>query len=733
MHQRTSLSEQRTKALIRAFQLQQQHQDQARVQVTTGDEPRMATLAYGLQVLGEVRKLVPSSGSLTELLEVNGVSFRQIRTPPDLVHSSRALILVLAEQDGRPMVVHRRRGQALIFDPINPASPVPLREQPSCKPFAYEIYASWPEGLNSLTKLLGFSLNQYITPLLAVLASALVLALFNLSIPILTSFLVGTVLPLGELQLIAQTSLVVLMVAASTVMAQLFSNLALVRLESLVNLRVETALFTHLLRLPLHFFSNLGTADLITRITAVRHMRKLLSNGLMSAALGLLFSFTNLVLMITYQAQLAVAAAAFSALSSVVMGLLVWKNAQLERPLQEGQAQVNNLGLQAVNGLAQIRVGGNEPFVFEHWFRDVTRLARLQRQGESYSNALEILAQVLNPLGQALIFGVFMVLLHQARQGTSGGVPNAPGNLGSLGGNELVAAFVSFQAAYLAFNNQLSSLATQVASTVARLVVLWQRSEVVMFASPEPGSALAGEQHQVEGEFNLQKLRVTYPGQDKPILRDISLLIPNGTYTAITGPSGCGKTTLLRCLLRLMEPELGVINIDGVDLRKLNVRAYRRQLGVVLQNTPLPSGSIFEIVRAGRPHSRDEVWEALAQAAIADDVQAMAMQLETVINEGAGSISGGQRQRLALARALIAQPKVLLLDEATSALDAPTQAAITKTLESLSITRIAIAHRLSTIESADQIAVLQQGKICELGTYRELVSREGGYLSRSRT
>jgi ATP-binding cassette subfamily B protein len=254
-----------------------------------------------------------------------------------------------------------------------------------------------------------------------------------------------------------------------------------------------------------------------------------------------------------------------------------------------------------------------------------------------------------------------------------------------------------------------------------------------MFASPEPGSALAGEQHQVEGEFNLQKLRVTYPGQDEPILRDISLLIPNGTYTAITGPSGCGKTTLLRCLLRLMEPELGVINIDGVDLRKLNVRAYRRQLGVVLQNTPLPSGSIFEIVRAGRPHSRDEVWEALAQAAIADDVQAMAMQLETVINEGAGSISGGQRQRLALARALIAQPKVLLLDEATSALDAPTQAAITKTLESLSITRIAIAHRLSTIESADQIAVLQQGKICELGTYRELVSREGGYLSRSRT
>lgn len=178
-----------------------------------------------------------------------------------------------------------------------------------------------------------------------------------------------------------------------------------------------------------------------------------------------------------------------------------------------------------------------------------------------------------------------------------------------------------------------------------------------------------------------------------------------------------------------MEPELGQISVDGVDLRKLNVRAYRRQLGVVLQNTPLPSGSIYEIVRAGRAYSRAEVWDALEQAAIADDVKGMAMQLETVISEGAGAISGGQRQRLALARALLGKPKVLLLDEATSALDAPTQAAITRTLECLTITRIAIAHRLSTIESADQIAVIQQGRISELGTYRELSGHEGGYLT----
>jgi ATP-binding cassette subfamily B protein len=135
------------------------------------------------------------------------------------------------------------------------------------------------------------------------------------------------------------------------------------------------------------------------------------------------------------------------------------------------------------------------------------------------------------------------------------------------------------------------------------------------------------------------------------------------------------------------------------------------------------------VVRAGRAFSRDEVWNALEQASIAADVERMPMKLETVISEGAMGISGGQRQRLALARALLGQPRMLLLDEATSALDAPTQAAVTRTLENLDITRIAIAHRLSTIESADQIAVIAGGTISELGTYSEMSKTIGGYLN----
>ena len=719
-----TLAERRRAALLRVAQAQ------AKTPFGSGrtsQDPLLTCLTYAMEVLGDRRQLFSAEGSITEMLEANSIAFREVRTPSDLRTSTRALLLALAEPDARPVVVHRQGGNTLIVDPAQLTGPVPLRRDLALKPFAFELYASWPGALRSALQLARFSLHSNLSPLLAVLFSALVVALFNLSIPTLTNYLVETVLPIGQLQLIAETSLVVLLITLSTLTAQLFSSLALVRMESLVNLRVEAALWSHLLRLPLEFFGRRGTADLIARVASIRQMRQLVSNGLLSTALGLLFSVSNLVLMVTYQAQLALVAGLFSLMSALTMAVLISRNAQLEGPLQEGQAQVADLGLQAVTGMAQVRVGGNEPFLFERWFRDMSRLAGLQRQGELYSNAVEILGRVLNPLGQALIFGTFVVLLNQAKADTSA----SPGGLASIGANQLVASFVSFQAAYMSFNSQLSAMAAQVANSVARLVVLWHRASVVMYAVPESSQTQATRQHQVEGRFSLQKLEVAYPDSSEAILRSIDLEIPVGSYTALTGPSGCGKTTLLRCLLRLMEPRAGVISADGVDIRELAVRSYRRQFGVVLQNAPLSSGSIYQIVRAGRPYSREEVWEALALAGIADDVKAMGMQLETIIVEGAATVSGGQRQRLGLARALLGRPKVLVLDEATSALDASTQAVVTRTLESLAITRIAVAHRLSTIESADQIAVIQNGRISELGTFQELSRTAGGYLQRA--
>jgi ATP-binding cassette subfamily B protein len=709
------MSDLRAQALLRGMATIHQQP-----QVTGGEEltdldPEARCLAWAMRQLGDPRPLRPAAGGFVALLEANNIPYREVKTPPDLAVSTRNLMVVFAGQDGRPLVCHQPGLRPLLFDG-RVGRVRPLVSGDRFKPFAYELYASLPSPLSSPLSLLWFSLSTNITPLLTVVLGALVVAVFNLSIPVLTSYLVSTVLPQGDLQLIVETALMVLLIAASTLASQAFSSLATVRVESLLNLRLESALWSHVLQLPLPFFQNLSSADLMQRVGAISQMRQLISSGLLTAALSLVFSLSNLMLMLIYQAKLAQVAMVFTLVNALLIALLVFRAARQEQLLQQRQAELADMALQAVVGLPQIRVSGSEPFVFAQWSRRLAGLASVMQQGQAISDSLEILARALNPLAQVLIFATLMVLL-----------ANRTGNAETPAA--LVAAFVAFQAAYLAFNSQLSALAVQLAGTLARLLVLWQRSRVVMVAEREPGYGAQGSVDSLRGQVAVVDLRVRYPGAQAPVLCGINLTISEGSYTAITGPSGCGKSTLLRALLRLIEPESGLISIDGTDLRELPVRAYRRLLGVVLQNAALPTGSVFEIVTAGRPFSRDEVWHALEQAALADDVLAMPMQLETILNEGSSGFSGGQRQRLTLARALIGQPRLLLLDEATSALDAATQAAVVRTLEALPITRIVIAHRLSTLVAADQIAVIDAGVVRELGTYGELLKCSEGYVA----
>ena len=181
-------------------------------------------------------------------------------------------------------------------------------------------------------------------------------------------------------------------------------------------------------------------------------------------------------------------------------------------------------------------------------------------------------------------------------------------------------------------------------------------------------------------------------------------------------------------LLGFTQPQGGEVLVDGIPLTQLSIRAYRRQLGVVMQTARLNAGSIFDVVSGGLQYTDEQIWDALERAAIADEIRAMPMQLETLLSDSGGNVSGGQVQRIAIARALISNPKVLILDEATSALDARSQQHITEVVDSLGITRISIAHRLSTIEHADQIVVLEKGLPAEFGAWVDLKGH--GYLKK---
>ena len=230
----------------------------------------------------------------------------------------------------------------------------------------------------------------------------------------------------------------------------------------------------------------------------------------------------------------------------------------------------------------------------------------------------------------------------------------------------------------------------------------------------------------LSGGIELNNVSFRYNENMPLILDDLSLKIRPGQYVAIVGRTGCGKSTLLRLLLGFEKPQKGAIYYDGKDLERIDLRSLRRRIGVVMQNGKLFQGDIYSNIVISAPWlSQQDAWEAAELTGIAEDIRRMPMGMNTIISEGSGGISGGQRQRLMIARAIAPKPKILMFDEATSALDNITQKKVSESLDRLKCTRIVIAHRLSTIRQCDRILVLDQGKIVEDGTYDELIASDG--------
>ena len=263
---------------------------------------------------------------------------------------------------------------------------------------------------------------------------------------------------------------------------------------------------------------------------------------------------------------------------------------------------------------------------------------------------------------------------------------------------------------------------TQAAMSIMAIVPIYENSKPVLEAIPERSR----EKHQaptLSGKIEVNNVRFRYDEDGPEVLKGINLNIGKGEYVALVGGSGSGKSTLLRILLGFEAPESGNIFYDDIEMSTLDIASLRRQLGVVLQNGSLMMGDIFKNIVGSAPLTVDDAWKAAEMCGLKEDIEAMPMKMNTMISSGV--LSGGQMQRLMIARAIVHKPNILFFDEATSALDNRTQAIVTQGLESLSVTRIVIAHRLSTIINANRILYLHEGEIIEDGTYDELIAKDG--------
>ena len=364
--------------------------------------------------------------------------------------------------------------------------------------------------------------------------------------------------------------------------------------------------------------------------------------------------------------------------------------------------------MQLIRGLHKFIIAGSEHVAFELWHVRFLEVKKLERGIGAATARLEAFTSVFPILSSA----VFYAAAFYGRSAVSPG---------------------SFLAMFWAFGAFISSLiaVSEALSCSMKILPLYERMKPILSCLPEVDESKANP-GKLRGSVTLKGVVFRYPGGNRNVIDGVSFTVHEGEMVALVGGSGSGKSTLLRLLLGFEKPQSGAVLYDGMDLDGLDVQEVRSQIGTVIQNAQIMSDDIYKNIIGASNLSIEDAWAAARLVSLDMDIEEMPMGMHTFLTEGGRTLSGGQRQRILLARALVRKPCMLLLDEATSALDNGTQAIVTESLNRLSITRVVIAHRLSTIINADRIIVLDQGRVAQEGTYRELIACPGPFQELAR-
>jgi ATP-binding cassette subfamily C protein len=425
--------------------------------------------------------------------------------------------------------------------------------------------------------------------------------------------------------------------------------------------------------------------------------------------LGGVFATFNLALLFWYSWQLALWACGGVLVVLGVVGCAAALQVVYQARIVRSQGEIASLLLQLLSGIAKLRIAGVEARAFARWAAAFSRQRAMTLSNRKVANAVTAFTSAVPLMLSMLVY--FLFVFYYA-------------------GTLSVGHFLSFTSSLTGFLTP--ALATTTALlTLTSIVPTYRRLVPILEAVPEvdPKRTEPGD---LSGAIELAGVRFRYRPDGPEILQGVSLTVRPGEFVALVGPSGSGKSTILRLLLGFETPAAGAVLYDDRDLAGLDTGGVRRQIGSVLQSGGLTPGSIHSNIVGSSQRTLDDAWRAAEMAGLAADIRAMPMGMQTVISEGAATISGGQRQRLLIARSLVNRPRILLFDEATSALDNRTQQDVTAALDRLRVTRVVIAHRLSTILNADRVYVIADGKVVQSGPPKELLAQPGLFADLAR-
>lgn len=681
---------------------------------------RLVAATDGLQVSAPGESKVERTFD-EQVLAIAGASrfrTRQVALRGDWWTHDQGPILAVVAETNSPVALLPRGPRR--YECAEPATgerrPVTPDLAATLQPFGYSFYRPLPVG-----KLGGWGLVRFgargLAPDFRMLGMmGIATGVFGAVTPYLTGRMVDGAIPQSDRSLLVQLGIAMFLTALANAAFKITQSVAVVRVESRLDYVLASAVWDRLLDLPSGFFRQFGAGDLAERAGGINAIRGVISRAGVGGILGAVSSVAYLVLMLTYNVQLTMVAIAISlVLVSVTTAGNYWQlKYQRNESMQRGR--IMSLVLQLITGVAKVRVCAAENHAFRVWAQ---QFSTQKRTGFSIGQVQNTVGTFTSAFPVLSSLGIFATLYYIQTSS-----PDSTGPAFTTG------SFIAFNGAYGSFVAALQGL-SDASMSLLKAVPTFERLKPILDTMPE-SDATKTAPGRLRGEISVSHLHFRYTPDGPWIIKDVSFSIKPGQFVAFVGASGCGKSTMLRLLLGFERPQSGAIYYDGQDLSTLDVRAVRQQLGVVLQESRVLPTDIFRNIVGSTAHTMDDAWEAAGMAGLAEDVRQMPMGMHTVVSEGGGTFSGGQRQRLLIARALVNKPTLIFFDEATSALDNRAQAVVTQSMDRLEATRVVIAHRLSTIVKADRIFYFEGGQVREEGTYEELLAKGGAFASLAR-
>lgn len=649
--------------------------------------------------------------ALKYIVKASRIRMREVGLRDEWWRSDNGPLLALTrEQKPVALLPSSARSYDLV-DPLDHRRiPVTHEVANRLSPIAFAFYRTLPDHPLTLKDLLKLGLRDSRRDLVSVLLVGLCMSLLALAPPIATGLIFNTFIPEANVSGLIQVGIGLFMLAITVGAFQIARGIAILRVQSKMDATVQAAIWDRLLNLPTPFFHDYSAGDLGTRAMGFSEIRRMLSSNIVTIILNTLFSVTNLGLLFFYSARLALVAIILVLVALAITVTVGMYNVRSQRALQEIRGRVAGVVLQLLTGVIKFRVSGAEHHAFALWSEGFVEEKRRYYKGRTITNNL-VAYNAAYPLVTSLVIFAMVGLASQTTLNT---------------GN-----FLAFNLAFIQFFNAWFMLGT-ILVYILSIIPTYERMQPILQTTPEVDESKR-DPGELTGEIEVSHISFRYKPTGPLVLKDVSLHIKPGEFVALVGPSGSGKSTMLRLLLGFARPESGGIYYDEQDLADLDLQEMRRQVGVVLQSATLMAGDIYtNLIGAAPGLSVEDAWEAARMAGVDEEIKKLPMGMHTVVSERGSNFSGGQRQRLLIARAMINRPRILFFDEATSALDNRTQEIVSQSLEGLQATRVVIAHRLSTIINADRIYVFDKGQIIQVGAYKELIKQPGLFAELAR-